>query len=133
MIKQCPCCSGKLFSVCCQPFLSGKSVARTAKQLMRSRYCAFAIGGLGDYLLQTWHPDTRPEVSADELGATDTEWTGLEIINSTQHGDNGTVEFKARFIGENGALQIHHENSLFLRNRGQWHYVRAISHEMVTR
>ena len=27
---------------------------------MRSRFTAFALGD-ADYLLRTWHPDTRPE------------------------------------------------------------------------
>lgn len=96
---------------------------------MRSRYCAFAMGGQGEYLLQTWHPDTAPMINADDLGAADTKWTGLEIVSSMQQGDTGSVEFNARFIDENGTTKVHHENSLFSRNRGLWHYVRAISHE----
>jgi SEC-C motif-containing protein len=93
---------------------------------MRSRYCAFAIGGQGEYLLRTWHPQTIPATSADELSQIDTEWIGLEIVNSTQHGDSGTVEFCARFVDANGETRTHHENSLFSRQRGQWRYVRAL-------
>ena len=130
MITHCPCCSGKMFRHCCAPFLSGTAKPKTVKQLMRSRYCAFALGGHGEYLLRTWHPDTAPPVSADELSAADTEWTGLEIVHSSQRGDSGSVEFRAHFIDEQGAARIHHEHSQFTRSRGQWQSVTAISHKM---
>ena len=50
-MKPCACGSGKLFSNCCSPFLSGKALPKTVKQLMRSRYAAFALSGYGQYLL----------------------------------------------------------------------------------
>lgn len=125
-MTHCPCCSGKQFKVCCGPFLSGNATPRTVKQLMRSRYCAFALGGYGEYLLHTWQPQAAPDISAEELGAADVIWTGLQIVNSTQHGDSGTVEFKATFVDEHGKPQIHHENSLFARTAGQWQYVSAL-------
>ena len=47
----CPCCSGKLYEECCESFHSKKEFPKTAEELMRSRYAAFAIPN-GDYLWQ---------------------------------------------------------------------------------
>jgi len=122
-VKPCPCCSGKAFAVCCAPYLDGKSTPRTVKQLMRSRYTAFALGGQGDYLLRTWHPRTAPAISAQALGQADTQWTGLEIIASQQRGDHGVVEFRASLIDAAGESAVHHETSTFLREGGRWLYL----------
>jgi len=121
--KHCPCGSQKRLSACCGPFHTGKATPRTAKQLMRSRYSAFALGGLGDYLLQTWHPETRPTVSAARLGAADTDWVKLDIVSSQHQGDAACVEFKAYWRDVDGQLQLHHETSRFLRQAGSWLYV----------
>ena len=80
-IQPCPCGNG-VYQACCQPFHLHTGLAPTAEALMRSRYSAFALGGLGDYLLQTWHPDTRPPVSAADMGAADTDWVKLDIVDS---------------------------------------------------
>lgn len=122
---QCPCGSQKRLSACCGPYHAGKATPRTAKQLMRSRYSAFALGELGDYPLQTWHPDTCPAVSAAELGATDTDWVKLDVVDSQQQGDTATVEFKAHWRDADGQLRLHHETSRFVRQAGRWLYVDA--------
>jgi len=92
---------------------------------MRSRYSAFALGDLGDYLLQTWHPDTRPAVSAAAMGAADTDWVRLEVVDSQQQGNTASVEFNAFWCDENGKIQLHHEKSRFVRQDGRWLYVDA--------
>lgn len=121
----CPCGSQKRLSACCGPFHTGKAIPRTAKQLMRSRYSAFALGGLGQYLLDTWHPGKRPQVSAADMGAADTDWVKLEIVDSDQQGDNATVEFKAFWRDADGQIKLHHETSNFVREEGRWFYVDA--------
>ena len=121
--RLCPCHSNKPFMKCCQPFLSGQSKARTVTQLMRSRYCAFALGEHGDYLFHTWHPSTRGQLSADDLDQHSVVWTQLQIVQAQQHGETGEVEFIANFSQEDGAQGIHHERSTFLREKGQWLYV----------
>ncbi len=126
-MKPCPCCSGKLFSTCCGQFLTGKTLPKTVKQLMRTRYAAFALGGYGQYLLDTWHPDYAPAVSAEDLGSVDSNWLGLDILNTSQQGDSGTVEFCARFLDEHGMPQTHRENSRFNRIKGRWYYLDALS------
>lgn len=115
----CPCGSGTSYSRCCQPFHLG-TPAPTAEALMRSRYAAY-VYRLVDYLLATWHPDTRPEVlDLDEDPPT--RWLGLEIKHTEQSGDTAVVEFVARFK-VNGKAQRLHERSRFSRSDGRWLYV----------
>lgn len=88
---------------------------------MRSRFTAFAVMD-ADYLLRTWHPDTRP--AALDLDP-DQQWTQLDILGTTGGGlldRDGTVEFRAhyRYGGERDNL---HELSRFARVDGRWMYL----------
>jgi SEC-C motif domain protein len=69
-------------------------MAPTAEALMRSRYSAYVLG-LHGYLLDTWHPSTRPAViDADPPGL---RWLGLQVRNCVELStDHSTVEFIAR-------------------------------------
>lgn len=119
---QCPCQSGKVFKQCCDRFLNQGQFAKTPVQLMRSRFSAFALGGHGDYLLATWVLPENSNMSAADLSIKSNDWTGLEIVNKSQKGDLGFVEFKASFTDEQGAA-VHHEKSAFERVNGRWLYV----------
>lgn len=94
----------------------------TAEMLMRSRYSAFVLI-LGDYLLQTWHPTTRP-LQLD-LDGDNTEWVKLAVSNCKLGGANdqrGKVEFKAYYrFGKREACL--HEISRFCREDGKWFYL----------
>ncbi|MDA3648828.1 YchJ family protein [Saccharopolyspora indica] len=119
--KRCPCGLGEPFAECCAPLHSGERRASTAEQLMRSRFSAFAVGDAA-YLLESWHPSTRPdEVELDPQQ----RWLHLEILQRTGGGpfdSAGTVRFRAhyRLPGEKGALT---ENSRFVKEGGAWFYV----------
>jgi len=92
---------------------------------MRSRYSAFVIGDAG-YLLDTWHPSTRPRtLDLDD----DVRWTGLEVLATTGGSllaAEGTVEFRASYVRDRrpGAQ---HENSRFVRDGGRWTYLDGVS------
>lgn len=89
---------------------------------MRSRYTAYVLGD-ADYLLRTWHPDTRP-VSLD-LQADAVRWVGLKVGECTDGGeedDTGYVSFVARYK-EGGRATRLAERSRFLRVDGRWLYV----------
>jgi SEC-C motif-containing protein len=90
---------------------------------MRSRYSAFALGGHGDYLLRTWFPATAGGLTAQALSQRDCEWLGLEILARQQQGDQGMVEFRARYRDGGGREQVMHEKSVFQRLAGRWLYV----------
>jgi len=122
MTQLCICHSGKAHAQCCAPLLSGKRVAKTPVQLMRSRFSAYALGGYGDYLLKTWHPSQSHALNANELSIKSINWLHLEILSKDQKGDQGLVEFKASYQNEGHEL-IHHERSSFKRVNGEWLYV----------
>jgi len=86
---------------------------------MRSRYSAFVLG-LHDYLLQTWHPDTRP--ARLEPLPPGLRWLGLQVRNHNPTGDDhATVEFVARSKLAGRATRLH-ETSRFQRVAGRWLY-----------
>ncbi len=89
---------------------------------MRSRYCAFFLGKLGRYLIQTWHHSALPDITVQELDQVSKAWVGLQIVSGTEKGDLGSVEFKASYI-ELDTLKIHHETSRFLFEQDQWFYL----------
>lgn len=95
-------------------------MAPDAATLMRSRYTAFVLDELS-YLLDTWHPSTRPAtLEKNEPG---TKWLGLEVRRHIQADDNhATVEFVARSRHNGRALRLH-EISRFVREDGQWFYI----------
>lgn len=93
----------------------------TAEELMRSRFNAFRDGD-ADWLLRSWHPDTRP-ASIDLTN--NPRWRGLQILGITAGGladETGTVEFRATFLLPDGGVDYQQENSRFSRVAGRWHY-----------
>ena len=121
----CVCGSGRAFGKCCEPFLTNKARPKTVKQLVRSRYAAYALGGDGhrEYLVRTWHPATAQNIRMADLIADGHTWTGLEILDSRQKGDLGRVEFRATYSVDVGPDQVHHETSAFHRHKGVWLYL----------
>ncbi|MCS5717847.1 YchJ family metal-binding protein [Herbiconiux sp. CPCC 205763] len=127
---RCPCLSGDVYGECCCPFHRGESHAPTAERLMRSRYSAFAVGDPA-YLMETWHPDSRPgDLELDPA----IRWFRLDILGRTGGGvfdSEGTVEFEAYYRVRSTAPDApstsgsQHENSRFRRTGGRWFYVDA--------
>ena len=118
---RCPCLSGLPYSECCEPLHRGQTVAPTAESLMRSRFSAFAVGDSA-YLLETWHPSTRP--AALELDP-ELRWYRLDIIDRAAGGPldgRGEVEFEAfwRSLHARGSQR---ERSTFVRKGRRWFYV----------
>ena len=86
---------------------------------MRSRYSAYVLR-LEDYLLATWHPDTRP--SELDLAADDTKWLGLEVKSHQQQDEtHATVEFVARYRIAGKGYRLH-ELSRFVKEGPHWRY-----------
>lgn len=119
--KPCPCRRGEPFDSCCGPILAGTRPAPTAETLMRSRYTAYVVGDT-DYLLRSWHPNTRPADLELDPGQ---RWLFLEIVGTQRGGpfdDNGTVEFIAHYKLD-GVRDAMHELSTFVRVDGAWVYL----------
>jgi SEC-C motif-containing protein len=96
--------------------------APTAEALMRARYAAFVLG-LSDYIWQTWHPDTRPDLEI--LGGLGLKWINLEILDSQQEqkdGSHGKVRFIASFVQGNKGKKLD-ETSDFIKLDDAWVYI----------
>ena len=122
----CPCDTGRPYETCCGPLHDGSRPAATAVALMRSRYSAYALG-LRDYLLETWHPNTRPDMVDPEP---ELRWTGLTIEHSgagKAWDDEGMVAFSATWE-EGDRTGTMREVSSFLQVDGRWFYVNGIPH-----
>ncbi len=89
---------------------------------MRSRYTAYALGGYGEYLLSTWLAENTQGLTAESLSEKTLDWIKLEVINSSQKGDDGFVEFKAYYKDEAGLEKVLHEKSSFKRINRKWFY-----------
>ncbi len=112
----CPCGSALAYQECCQRLHLGQP-APSAEALMRSRYSAFALQ-LNDYLISSWHPETRPQQL--ELEAT-TVWQRLEIVAAHNDQHSGEVHFKATYC-ENGQWWVLQEKSQFRYQDNHWFY-----------
>lgn len=121
MKNACPCYSGNAYADCCQPLHQGQA-APDAERLMRSRYSAYALR-LPDYILQTWHADTRPKnlTDADLSGI---KWLKLQVLTHEQpDADTAFVKFVATFQNGKQKKEQLSEYSRFSRESGQWLYV----------
>lgn len=125
-VDPCPCGHPLAYSACCGRYHAGEA-APDAEALMRSRYSAY-VKQLPEYLLASWHPDTRPEtLSLDEPAGQRTRWLGLTVHEHTrQDADHAQVRFTARYrIGGGSAVKMQ-EHSRFMRQDERWFYLDAL-------
>lgn len=118
--KRCPCGTGLPFGECCAPVHRGERAAATAEALMRSRFTAYAVGDV-EWLLDSWHPSTRPRSLELDPGI---RWLRLDVLGITAGGPfdrDGTVAFESHWLAE-GVRGSMRELSRFRRDAG-WQYV----------
>lgn len=122
----CPCGSGRPFGACCEPLLTGQREAASARELMRSRFTAHAIGD-DAYLHRTYAGTAGRPAPAAPAAAPRVTWTRLVIHGDEQRpgSDIAYVEFSA-FFREAGQEQEMRERSEFRRAGGRWLYTRAV-------
>jgi len=121
----CPCGSGKPYSDCCEPLISGARAAATPESLMRSRYTAFATQQVA-YLEHSLHPGQRSDYDAAGTAkwAANSSWEGLEIldISGDPEADSiGKVEFRAHYRRKGERID-HHELAEFRKHNGVWYF-----------
>lgn len=89
---------------------------------MRSRYSAF-VQLNSRYLLETWHPSTRPASVEFDVHQ---KWLGLRILDAPTHENGaGQVEFIARYRIGGGPASKLHERSRFVCERERWFYLKG--------
>ncbi|SFN55972.1 SEC-C motif-containing protein [Algoriella xinjiangensis] len=116
----CPCCSGKPYENCCEPFHLAKENPENPEQLMRSRYTAFAKV-LTDYLVETTHFSTQKLHDAKDIEnwAKSNKWLKLEIVFAK----DDKVRFRAFYQDQKGDIYEHDELSTFKKENGKWFYL----------
>lgn len=116
--RQCPCGSLKTYAACCQPYHKADALPHSPEALMRSRYTAFVLK-LNHYLQTSWHPSTCPgDLELDDSP----EWLQLQVLSSSQNGDNGAVHFRALHTAGKG-IGFLEEHSEFIREGQRWFYL----------
>ena len=126
---KCPCSSGKAYADCCEPIITSKQKAKTAEQLMRSRYSAYALGHV-DWIVESQSPDGRQFVDrkATEEWSRRAVWHRMEVVevkDGTADDTEGFVDFKAYYtIG--GEDITHHEIASFRKEDGVWYFVDGV-------
>ena len=124
-MKNCPCGSGRLYSECCEPYISGKVNAPTAEALMRSRYTAYAEHAI-DYIINTCVHRGKEDIDYKSTRdwSEQSVWLGLKIL-SIEKGSladtEGTVEFEASYERD-GLKDVHHEKAKFKKDGAIWLY-----------
>ncbi|MEO6874338.1 MAG: YchJ family metal-binding protein [Opitutaceae bacterium] len=119
----CPCGSGQLFEVCCEPILTGQRPAATAEQLMRARFTAHVAHDFK--FLHNSHRPTAGTPFVPEPGEPSMQWTKLVVHPAEETGnpDKAYVDFSA-YGTEEGVEKVLHEKAEFLRINDTWLYNR---------
>lgn len=124
--KRCPCCSGKSYKECCEPYHEG-TLPETAQQLMRSRYSAYALNR-PDYIMTTTHPE-NPHYSKNKMiwrksiieFSQESIFEKLVIHKSSEKANTAKVTFTA-YITQDNQDATFTERSTFEKLDGRWLY-----------
>ncbi len=149
----CFCGQPKRYQDCCQPCHSGLGPAKTAEQLMRSRFSAYVLQ-LVPYIAKTYYPAVQSTEAIAEIAAFagDAHFLALQVLAS---GDSPAIDagqfpvlpppvnlstvndlltaqpalsyvhFKVWFLIAD-KLHLLEEHSRFVRIDGHWHYVDGV-------
>jgi len=114
----CPCKSGKTFAECCEGIINGQKKASSPEEVMRARYCAYALGQV-QFLKTSATKQVQEEFDEEASSAwsRSARWHGLEIIKA----EGDIVEFRANYT-VNGEYCNHHEISKFVKEEGEWKF-----------
>jgi SEC-C motif domain protein len=121
----CHCGNPLAFTDCCQPLITGLSIANDAEQLMRSRFTAFKLRQ-HQYILDTQKLVDKPPMNSKDFDS-NIHWVGLLVLESGQSEPNSekhqAVEFVAFFhTAQSNLIQQLHEKSSFIKQGKQWFY-----------
>ena len=122
----CPCGSAQKYKKCCAIFHRGSS-AKTALQLMKSRYSAFVCNEY-KYIIKTTHPensDYTQDVNTWKNSilefSKNTQFKGLTILEFIEEERESFVTFHAQLF-QNATDISFTEKSRFLKQNNQWLY-----------
>lgn len=116
--QTCYCGSNKDFSSCCQPYIYNKVSTKTAEQLMRSRFSAYAVGN-AQYIYDTYAKSSQIAQSIKEIDdwSKSCLWVALNIYPSTNNDNSSNeqfVEFSAFYISDNSLCELREKSRFIL-------------------
>ena len=124
----CPCGSTKKYKKCCKTFHDKIIFPKTALELMKSRYSAYATSN-AKYIIETTHkdnPDFTDNIKEWEndilIFCNNTKFIGLEILEFIDDENESYVMLKANMIQQGNDVSFV-EKSRFLRVDEKWFYV----------
>ena len=124
----CPCGSLKKYKKCCKPFHDKITFPKTALELMKSRFSAFAVL-IADYIIFTTHENNSDYISDLKSWNQDimnfsknTRFERLEILDFIEGEVESFVTFKATLFQDNTDISFI-EKSRFLKVDKIWKYV----------
>ncbi|MBP7226410.1 MAG: SEC-C domain-containing protein [Aliarcobacter sp.] len=124
----CPCGSLIKYKKCCKPFHEDIKTPINALELMKSRYCAYAIEK-SEYIILTTHQNNRDFNTDTKVWNNDildfsrnTKFEKLEILEFIDGQTESFVTFKAN-ITQNKQDVSFIEKSRFIKENGKWQYI----------
>ena len=124
----CPCGSLIKYKKCCKPFHENIKTPINALELMKSRYCAYAIEK-SEYIILTTHQNNRDFNTDTKAWNNDildfsknTKFEKLEILEFIDGQTESFVTFKAN-ITQNKQDVSFIEKSRFVKENGKWQYI----------
>lgn len=124
----CPCGSFKKYKKCCKPFHDKITFPKTALELMKSRFSAFAVLNT-DYIIFTTHENNSDYTSNLKSWNQDimnfsknTKFEKLEILDFIDGEVESFVTFRATLFQDNTDISFI-EKSRFLKVEEKWLYV----------
>ena len=124
----CPCGSLKKYKKCCKPFHDKITFPKTALELMKSRFSAFAVL-IADYIIFTTHENNSDYISDLKSWNQDimnfsknTRFERLEILDFIEGEVESFVTFKATLFQDNTDIK-NIKKSRFLKVEDKWFYV----------
>ena len=124
----CPCGSLKKYKKCCKPFHDKITFPKTALELMKSRFSAFAVL-IADYIIFTTHENNSDYISDLKSWNQDimnfsknTRFEKLEILDFIDDEIESFVTFKATLFQDKTDISFI-EKSRFLKVDEIWKYI----------
>ena len=119
MKNRCICGSDLVYAQCCEKFIDAKEQPKTAVELMRSRYSAYALKN-GQYMYDTCSKNLQDLSDIEAINNSTIEWIGLKVESFSDY----EVTFTA-FYKDNGKIGAIKEHSYFIDENGCLKYDRG--------
>lgn len=119
MEKKCTCGNENKYEDCCGKFIDEKQDAKTALELMRSRYSAYVLYN-GQYLYDTCSAKLQKIEDIKAIQEQDIDWIGLKIESFSDY----EVTFMA-YYREDNKIKVMKEHSFFILESEKLKYDRG--------